>query len=299
MKDALIRTICLQTWDWQFKHRIEFVIDDLRDAVAHVALRDEAGCIDIAKIRRAHGVVAQLVNQVALKNIAALLVCEHRPVFQFRRDGRIHRHVRFTVVVRKRVVVGQIEDELVFQFLNGHIRRIGTRHDLEAVVEERLRLVVGQTQQLHTLKRLTARGPRPDHAHGDVVVVPRFQGEGAGRLQEQTITGRVSGAHFRPWFNGDTYGAPLVRVGISGEHVIRGNVEVRSGGSGQAVAPVGHALPVFPEPAHVVVVLCRQRRLAVDAKVPVVVNELPHAVTLVVDDAVTVTDANALIGNAE
>ena len=207
--------------------------------------------------------------------------------------------VFLAVVVRKRIVVGQVEDELVLQFLDGHIRSVGTGDDLEAVVEERLRLVVGQTQQLHTLKRLTARGPRPDHAHGDVVVVTRFQGEGAGRLQEQTITGRVSGAHFRPWFNGDTYGAPLVRVGISGEHVIRGNVEVRSGGSGQAVAPVGHALPVFPEPAHVIVVLRRQRRLAVDAKVPVVVNELPHAVALVIDDAVTVTDANALVGNAE
>ena len=39
--------------------------------------------------------------------------------------------------------------------------------------------------------------------------------------------------------------------------------------------------------------------LTIDAKIPVVVEELPHAVAFVVDDAVAITDADAFIRNAE
>ena len=100
--------------------------------------------------------------------------------------------VFLAVVVRKRIVVGQVEDELVLQFLDGHIRRVGTRNDLEAVVEERLRLIVGDAHELDRFGWVTCCGACPHDTNGNVVVVTRFEGKGTRSLDEAAVSRRVA-----------------------------------------------------------------------------------------------------------
>jgi hypothetical protein len=202
-------------------------------------------------------------------------------------------------VVRKRIVVRQVQDELVLELLDGHVRSIRTGDDFEAVVKKGLGLVVREPKQLDTFEGFTACRPGKHHTYGDVVVVARLQGERTGRLQKQPVARRIARADLGPRIHRHPAGSPGVGVGVAGEHVVRGNLEVSARSDREPVAAVGHALAVFPVATHVVVVLLCKRGLAVDAVVPIVVDELPHPVALVVSNPIAVADADAGIRDAQ
>ena len=299
MADAVVGTV-----DLHLRHRllhdgVEAVVDDHVDAIVHVALGDEAGAVGVLQFVRTDRGVEHLIELVALEDVAAVEGVQQGAVGAEARGPRIEDDVPFLEVVRERVVVGQHEDDLLVEFLDRDVRSVGTGDDLEAVVKQGLGLVVGDAEEFHGGEGVTGLGARPHHAHGDVVVVARLEREGSGGLEEQAVARRVAGGLFRPRLDLLADRAPLVGVGVARVHVVGGDVEVGAGGGGDAVSAVGHALSVLPEAAHVVVVVHALAGLAIDAARPVVVKELAHAIALVVDHSVTVSDADAAVGDAE
>ena len=297
--DALILPIDLQLRHRLLHHRIEAVVDDHVDVVVDVHLGDEAGAVGVLELVGADGLVEDLVQLVALEDVAPGRGVEWGAVCAEARGAGIKDAVALLEVVGERVVVGQHQDDLLVQLLDRDVRSVGTGDDLEAVVEQGLGLVVGNAEKLHRGEGVAGVSAGVDHAHRDVVVVARFQRERSGGLQEETVARRVAGGLLGPRLDLLTDGAPLEGVGVAGVHVVGGDVEVGAGGLGDAVSAIGHALSVLPEAAHVVVVVHALARLAVDAAGPVVVEELAHAVALVVHHPIAVADADAAVGNAE
>ena len=187
MSDTLILPVDHQFRNGQPHGGVLFEVDDHVHVVLDVHLGDEAGSLHVGQLVRTHFVVAQLVDLVALEDIAAGSTVEEIVLGIVLWNAGIELGVLLLVVVGDWVVIGQVQDELLVEFLNGHIRGVGTGNDLEAVVEERLGLVVGDAHQFHGGERIAGRGPCPHHSHGDVVVVARLQGERSCGLDEAAV----------------------------------------------------------------------------------------------------------------
>ncbi len=297
--DALVLSVDHEGGHGQADDGVKGVVDDLVDAILDVTLCDEPGAVGVVQFIRPDRGVLDLIEVVAFKDVTAGRGVQQRPIGAQGGNAWIEDLVSFLVVVGERVVVGQHQNELLVELLNGDVRCIGARYNLEAVVKQGLRLVVGDAEQLHRSEGVTGIGTCPDHAHRDVVVVARFERKGSSRLQKEAVACGVARGLLCPRFHLLADRAPLVGIGVAGVHVVRGDGEVGAGTFGNAIATVGHALSVLPVTAHVVVVVHTLAGLAIDAAGPVVIEEFAHAVALVVYDAVTVSDADSGVWNAQ
>jgi hypothetical protein len=191
--------------------------------------------------------------------------------------------------------VGDVEDQLAVELADRHVRRIRAIEDLEAVVEERLRLVIGHAQRAQARDRIPYWGASPDHTKRDVIEGAGLQGEGARALHEAAV--HEGAVLIHPIALRNTVGAPAHRVGISGEHVARDHAIAALI---EAVASVRHEHAVLPDAAQVVVVMRGDAGVGHVAvgRLAVEVEEGAHAEALVVRNAVAVADADALVRDA-
>ena len=125
------------------------VVDNQVDVVLDVDLSDQTGGFNITEFIRTHFRIAKLVDLVTLEYVAALKAVEQFVGAVVLGYTWIKLRVLFLVVVRDGVVVGQVQDQFLVQFLNGDIGSVRTRNNLKAVVEQGLRLVVSNAHQLN------------------------------------------------------------------------------------------------------------------------------------------------------
>ena len=163
------------------------VIDHYVNVVGHVTLENETGLVDVPKVGWRNLAVGELVNLVALERVRPAQTVVQLALNVKLGNPWIELQVIFLVVVRQRVVVGQVQDELVLQLLNRHVRRIRSGDNLEAVVKQRLRLVIRNAHELDTFFWITCCRSRPDHTHRDVVVVTRLECKRSRSLDEASV----------------------------------------------------------------------------------------------------------------
>ena len=147
--DAFIFAIDHQGGHRQAHGGVLVEVDNQVDVILYVALVNQTCGAHIVELIRTDLIIAKLVDLISLENVAALQAVEHFVGGVVLRYARIELGVFLAVVVGNRVVVGQVEDQFIVQLLNGDVRRIRSRDDFEAIVKERLGLVVGNAHQLH------------------------------------------------------------------------------------------------------------------------------------------------------
>ena len=279
--------------------RVEAVVDDLINVVLDVALVNQARTIRVVEFVWTYGIVGQLIQEVTFECVTPGGRIEWGSVGLKTGCARVESGILLFEIIGDGRLVGQHQNDLLVQFLDDHVGRIRARYNFKAVVEQRLRFVVGNPQQLHGSEGITGFGAGKDHAHGNVVVVAGFERKGPSRLQEESVSRGVACSLLCPGFGFLANGSPLIGIGVTGVHVVSSDVEVGARTGGNAIASVSHALAVFPEAPHIIVVVHALAGLAIDATGPVVVKEFAHPKALVVDHAISVSNANAGVGYTE
>ena len=167
--------------------------------VLNIALGNEEGLGGIVDISDGAVGILQLIDLITFEAIVDIVGMEIAIVIGVGAgDGGRGLHVALAKVVGVGVLVGEIEDNLVFEFLSGERGGVGAVEDLEAVLEEALADVVDLTEQLDRSPVVTRGSLGEGNTHGDVVQSTGLEGEGTGRLHETTVAGLVAGGNLVP-----------------------------------------------------------------------------------------------------
>ena len=202
--------------------------------------------------------------------------------------------IGFAIVVRVRILVGEVKDNLVLKFLGSECGSIGAVKNLEAVLKESLADIVNLTKQLDRRPVITIGSLGEGDTHRNVVQSSGLKGERTGGLHETAVHGRITGSNLSPVIGVDSrdnaIGTPVPWVTVIGEHKVAvdfGGVDSR----GNGVSAVFHTLIVLPVTTEVVVVIGSFGRLTIDSTATIViVHKTAHTETLIVNNIVTKVD---------
>ena len=297
--NAFVCTVGHQGWNRSLHDFIKGVIHHLRDPIHHIALRNQSGLLNVSQIRRTHTVVGQLIHLVSFEGIGTVCFRQQGAIRQFLGNSWVHGCVPLFEIVGQRIVIRQVQDELVFEFLHRHIGCVWTRNNFEAIVEQSLGLVVGQAQKFDTLEGLSPRCTCPNHPDRDVVVVARLQGKRTSTLQKQPVTRGVACPKLCPCIDRCSGRSPIVRIGVSREHEVGRDFQIGACPRIQAISSVRHALAIFPIAPHVIVIVSWLGRLSIHSGHPIEVNEAAHAKALIVHHTITVANPNPTVWNPQ
>ena len=261
--------------------------------VLDIALGDKGGLGGILDIGNGAVSILQLIDLVALEAIENIVRMELVFVVSVAvGDGGRSLDIGLAVVVGTGVVISEIEDNLVLEFLSGERGSIGAIKNFEAVLEEALTDIIDLTEQLDRRPSVAGGGLSERNTNGDIVQSTGFQGEGTSGLHETTVGRSVTGRNLVPIIRIDggfgTICAPMPRIAVVGEH----EVAIEVGRTSEiTVTTKLHALIVFPTTGKIVVVVASLRRLTVVTSGVVIIHEAAHTETLVVDNVVAEVDA--------
>ena len=198
-------------------------VDQLADTVLNVTLGNKQSLVGIVEVSDTDGSVLQLVNHVTFELIRTLIVSQRVERFN-RNSGNMDNRIRLTrcsvckrgvilvnigdrtqrsrnlrikfrislmIVVSLRIIVGEVDDQLILKFTDSDIRSVRTVQCLETVLKEGLTLIISAFQQIHGSLGTTLGCTCPRNTDGDVVDRTGLQGEGTGRLHETTVVRSV------------------------------------------------------------------------------------------------------------
>ena len=205
-------------------------VDELSGFILDIALTNQDGLAGIVQVGDTDGCIGQLIDLITFEMIFTLILrecvmsghgnngfrhdrvgstisvigvnrimCAHKSCSGKRLGNLgIQLLVGLMVVVAVLVLIGDVQNQLIFELTNGDVGSIRTIQGLKAVFEEGLALVIGQFQQLDRGLCTTLGSTCPRNTHRDVVDRTRLQGERTSGLHETTVIRSVAHVGFSP-----------------------------------------------------------------------------------------------------
>ena len=246
MLNTLVSTFYFHNWQQSSQFGIVYFVHNHTTIVFHIALEQQTRLVDIIQITGIYCSILQLINQVTFKLISTLNVV---------------RILVFLLVVLNLWAIGiqEFQNQLLLQFLNINIRRIGTIQNFEIVVKQCLSFVRSDFQQVQRTRCTTTGSSCPNHTHCNSLYLSRTQGERACGLQESAISGSVTCNFLCPRL------LSVGRVSIAREHIF-GWLRTT-----ESCSTVGHILSAQPFTLQQIVIFNRLTRVTTNGVTVVVV----------------------------
>ena len=124
--NALVCTVGHQGWNGKFHFSVLDVVHHHANVIDDITLVKQSCHVDVAQIGCRHLVIGKLVDLVALEVVGTTQGVVGCALHIKLGDSRVELKVLFSEVVGQWVVIREVQDELVFEFLYRHVWGIWT-----------------------------------------------------------------------------------------------------------------------------------------------------------------------------